>query len=460
MSYLVMPEDLLPGGDSLVPSPPRKEGKSPKLEKGHPVVALPPRATVSPYIPVAPPNIRSSNISMLSRKKGKKCLVLPFASSEEVATRDYDELPCYAEQPKKEKEENERHAVVLGVQEQAMEPSTCKNEFNCRRVSAPVTIRNPADMPEVELAKLVGPTTTKYQHALRAKKVGEKRVGSVEKQQATSALEEPTIAPSLEVTVPVEEYFSALPLALKRAEDFDGEREKVSGAGVESSSETPFHGGSSSWEARVSRVTTSPAARKHENRIPDKEFFSFNRVEKTMPVSNRSGPIRRLQAEPADPAKPIPSIARRLAALEDAFRKLTASTNMDSKLREDFQNVTRDFRNKTLAEMTALGANFQTLQNATTSIMHRQDMVEDAMVNHMQRFEEDLLEDTAVSGRIINRFRELRNDTSDCFGELRKLREEVGALLDESTQCRFKAESILNGDFYVAKARKLGAIDK
>jgi len=121
---------------------------------------------------------------------------------------------------------------------------------------------------------------------------------------------------------------------------------------------------------------------------------------------------------------------------------------MDSKLREDLQNLTRDFQNKTLAEMTALEANFQTLQNAVTSIMHRQDMVEDAMVNRMQRFEEDLLEDTAVSGRIVNQFRELRNDTSDRGDELGKLREEVDALLEDSVQCRFRTESLLNGNFY------------
>lgn len=133
---------------------------------------------------------------------------------------------------------------------------------------------------------------------------------------------------------------------------------------------------------------------------------------------------------------------------------------MDSKLREDLQNVTRDFQNKTLAEMTALEANFQTLQNAVISIMHRQDMVEDAMVNRMQRFEEDLLEDTAVPGRIVNQFRELGNDASVCFGELRKLREEVDALLEDSAQCRFRTESIMNGEFYVAKAPKLGDIDK
>lgn len=215
---------------------------------------------------------------MLSRKKGKKWLILPFANSDEVAARDCDELPYYPEQPKKEKEENERHiGVDLGVQEQPMEPSTRKNDFNCRRVSAPVTIRNPADMSEIGLAKLVGPTTTKYQPTLKANKVGEKRVRSVEKQQATSALEEPPIVPSLEVTVPDEEYFSTLPLALKRAEDFDGDREKVSEGGFGSLSENPFNGGSSSWEARVSSVTTSPTARKHENSIADKQLFSFNR---------------------------------------------------------------------------------------------------------------------------------------------------------------------------------------
>lgn len=133
---------------------------------------------------------------------------------------------------------------------------------------------------------------------------------------------------------------------------------------------------------------------------------------------------------------------------------------MGSKLREDLQNVTRDFQNKTLAEMTALEANFQVLQNVVTSIMHRQDMVEDAMVNRMQRFEEDLLAGTAESGRIVNQFRELRNDTSDCFGELRKLREEVDALLEDSIQCRFRTESMISGKFYVAKASELGAIDK
>ena len=263
---------------------------------------------------------------MLSRKKGKKWLVLPFANSDEAAARDYDGLPYYPEQPEKEKKENEKHVGLdLGVQEQPMEPSTRKNDFNCRRVSAPVTIRNPADMSEIELAKFVGPTTTKYQPALKAYKVGEKRVGSVEKQQDTSALEEPPIAPSLEVTVPDEEYFSTLPLALKRAEDFDGEREKASGAGVERSSESPFNGGSSSWEACVSSVTTSSTARKHESSIADKELFSFNRefppifpmfswrtqliysgidcslgMEKTMPISNPYGPIRRPQAEPVD----------------------------------------------------------------------------------------------------------------------------------------------------------------
>jgi len=261
-----------------------------------------------------------------SRKKGKKWHVLPFANSDEVAVRDYDELPYYAEQPKKEKEENERYAGVdLGVQEQAMGPSTRKNDFNCRKVHAPVTIRSPVDMSEVELAKLVGPTTTKCQPALKAMKVGERWVGSVDKQQATSALSEHPIAPSLDVTVPDKEHFSTLPLALKRAECFDGEREKVSGAGVEGSSENPLNGGSSSWEARVSSVTTSPTARKHENSIADKELFSFNRefspifpifswrteliysgidcslgMEKTMPLSNRYGPIRPPQAEPVD----------------------------------------------------------------------------------------------------------------------------------------------------------------
>jgi len=133
---------------------------------------------------------------------------------------------------------------------------------------------------------------------------------------------------------------------------------------------------------------------------------------------------------------------------------------MDTKLREDLQNVTRDFQNKALAEMTALGANLQTLQDTVTGIVRRQDRVEDSIIIRMQRFEEDLLEDMDVSGRIVDQFHELVKDTSHRFSELRNFREEVDTLLAESIQCRFRTERLLNLRTYGTKAPKPGATDK
>jgi len=130
---------------------------------------------------------------------------------------------------------------------------------------------------------------------------------------------------------------------------------------------------------------------------------------------------------------------------------------MDTKLREDFQNFTLDFQSKALAEMTALGANLQTLQTSVNGIVSRQNGVEDAIIIRMQRFEDDLLEDMGVSERIVDQFRELRDDTSDRFDELRNLRAEVDTILAESVQCRFRTERILNKNLPGTKAPKLGA---
>jgi len=286
-----MPEDLLPGGDSLEPSPPRREERSSRLEGSHPAIALPPEATIAPYIPIAPrkipaPNtpsmppslvgIQDANISTVqSRKKGKKWLALPLANPDEVAVGDCNELPHYTEQPEEKKENESDARVDLSVQEKAVETSAGKNDFNCRRVSTPVTIRNPADMSEVELAKLVGPTTSKRQSTLKARKVGEKKVGPLERKHATSALREPPIAPFIQGTVPDR---GTLPLALEGAGDFNRAREKVrDGAGVEGSNENNFNKGATSREARISSVTTPPTPREHESSIADKELFSSNR---------------------------------------------------------------------------------------------------------------------------------------------------------------------------------------
>ena len=228
--------------------------------------------------PLALVGIQDTNISTVqSRKKGKKWLALPLADPDEVGVRDYNELQHYTEQPE-EKKENASHARVdLSVQEKAVETSTGKNDFNCRRVSTPVTIRNPADMSEVELAKLVGPTTSKRQSTLKARKVGEKKVGPLERKHATSALREPPIAPFIQGTVPDREHFSTLPLALEGAGDFNRAREKVrDGAGISGSNENNFDKGSTSWKTRVSSVTTPPTPREHESSMADKELFSSN----------------------------------------------------------------------------------------------------------------------------------------------------------------------------------------
>ena len=220
------------------------------------------------------------------RKKGKKWLALPLATPDGVAVKDYNELPCYTEQPKEEKEDERRARVDPGVQEQALEPSAGKSDFGGRRVSTPVTIRNPADMSEVELAKLVGPTPAKRQSTLKARKVGEKKVEHVERKPAASALEESPIAPFIQGTVPDEENFSTLPLTPEGAGDFNREREKVrDGAGVEGSNENGFNRGSSVWEARVPSVTTPTSLRKYENNISDKELFSSDREFSRIPYS-------------------------------------------------------------------------------------------------------------------------------------------------------------------------------
>ncbi|PWW74999.1 hypothetical protein C7212DRAFT_345622 [Tuber magnatum] len=477
MSYLVMPEDLLPGGDSLEPSPPRKGRKSPKLAKGYPLIALPPQVVAEPYIPIVPRDIPDPSTPVPSRKKGKKWLTLPLADPDRAAIRDYNEAPYSAEQAEKEKKGNEKSAGGdPGTKEQAVEPSIRRN-LNSRRVSAPVTIRNPADMSEVELTKLVRPSTTKRYSTVKTKKAEEKKVGQMEgKRQAKSALEETPIAPLLEGTVPDEEYFTTLPLALDRAWGLRGERDKVvDGTGVEGSNGNRFSGESGVWGARAPSAAVPPTTRKNDNLITEQELFIYN--QNAMPITNGYGPIRGPQAEPidgrmlatyledhrgrpADPANPIPSITHRLAALEDAFRKLASSTNVDTKLREDLQIVTRDFQNKALAEMTVLGANLQTLQNTVANIIRRQDTVEDAIVCRMQKFEEDLLQDMAVSGRVVDQFRELRNETSDRFGELKQLRKDVDSLQAESVQCRFRTEHLWNNRAYGGNSQRAGATER
>ncbi|KAG0124264.1 hypothetical protein HOY82DRAFT_630723 [Tuber indicum] len=527
MSYLVMPEDLLPGGDSLERSPPRK---SPKPIKGCPTTPLPPKVAVTPCMLTTPGKMTVSNTPMPSRKKGKKWLSLPLTDPNNVANREYNEGPSDAEQPKeKEKKGNEKRAGGdPGSQEKKIvEPSTRKSNFNGRRVSTPVTIRNPADMSEVELAKLVRPSTTKRHSAVKTKKAEEKKAGEKkagekkagekkaeekkaekkkaeekkvdgkkvegkkveetkvapveEKKQATSGLEESPLAPLLEGTVPDEEYFTTLPLAPERAQYFHGGRGEVFGVtGVEGSNGKRTNWDSIEWGNDVPSVAAPSTARKNKSYLTDEELFILNQY--AMPIYNGYGPIRRPQAEPVDgrmlstyledhrgrPAdiangpdcshmlsQPTPSVMHRLSVLEDAFRKLTASTNIDTKLREDLQNVTRDFQNKALAEMTLLGANLQILQNTMVNIIHRQDAVEEAIVNRMQKFEEDFLKDAGASGQIIDQFRELRNDTSNRFGELKMLRAGVNTLQTDPIQSTFITEYLWNQGTHGADAAKV-----
>ncbi|CUS12774.1 unnamed protein product [Tuber aestivum] len=477
MSYIVMPEDLLPGGDSLEPSPPREGWKSPKPAKGYPPIALPPQVVPAPYIPSAPRDIPVLNTPMPSRKKGKKWLALPLADPDRTAVRDYHEVPYSAEQPKEREKKEDEKSASGGPRTggQALEPSIRKN-MNSRRVSAPVTIRNPADMSEVELAKIVRPSMAKRYSTLKTKKAEETKARQMEgKKKAKNASQSP-IAPLLEGTVPDEEYFTTLPLALDRAWGLREAREKaVNGTGVEGSDGNCFSGDSSVWGAHVSTSAVPPTIRKNDNYITEQELFFYN--QNAMPISNGYDSIRGPQGEPvdgrmlaayledrrgrhADPANPIQSITHRLTVLEDAFRKLISSTNVDTQLREDLQNVTRDFQNKALAEMTLLGANLQTLQNTVASIIRRQDTVESAIVSRMQKFEEELLEDMAVSGRILGQFRELKNDTNDRLGELRQLRDDVDTLKAESVQCRFRTEHLWNNRVYRGNVQNDGATDK
>ncbi|RPA94934.1 hypothetical protein L873DRAFT_1813480 [Choiromyces venosus 120613-1] len=441
MSYQVMPDDLLPGGDSLDKSPPGRSSRATK-----PINSPLPNGTVRPYIPVLPRDFPNSATPISSRKKDKKWVPLPLAGPDPVPVRDLNESQNFPAQSQKEGMVNERPVGMDSiVQEQAVESSVFNMEtFGGRRVSIPVTIRNPVDMSEIELGKLVVPSATKRSSTYKSvNKIEAKRVDppGPSRSKAPSDLAEPQLASLLDGSESDEERFFRVSLDWGRAGTITGARGGVpDAAGFEGLNGNRLHGTTSIWGSNVPSVGSPHKYFKHED-SPTKQAPNSGQI--AMSHSNGYGPIRRPQAEPvdgkmlatyledhrgdpADPANPTPSMTHRLSVLEDAFRKLAASISIPNISCEDIEIFTKELERKVVSEISALRADFQTPQNTMANIISRQDEVEDAIIARLQEFEGALV-------RAIGAQRQLREDFEIVQADFLQLRYRIDHLLNPRT---------------------------